>query len=64
MSKPIVAILYDFDATLATSDMQNFSFIPSLGLTPLFFGLNKGGESTKQGWSLALIRVEDSTNAT
>ncbi|MBO7121180.1 MAG: hypothetical protein J6V79_02150 [Bacilli bacterium] len=34
MSKPIVAILYDFDATLATSDMQNFSFIPSLGLTP------------------------------
>ena len=42
MSKPIVAILYDFDATLATSDMQNFSFIPSLGLTPEeFWGQTK-----------------------
>ena len=42
MSKPIVAILYDFDATLATSDMQNFSFIPSLGLTPdEFWGKTK-----------------------
>ena len=42
MSKPIVAILYDFDATLATSDMQNYSFIPSLGLTPdEFWGKTK-----------------------
>lgn len=42
MSKPIVAILYDFDATLATSDMQNFSFIPSLGMTPAeFWGKTK-----------------------
>lgn len=31
--KPIVAILYDFDKTLATDDMQNFSFIPSLNIT-------------------------------
>jgi hypothetical protein len=35
--KPIVAILYDFDSTLATSDMQNFGFIPSLGMTPAEF---------------------------
>ncbi len=34
MKKPIVAILYDFDSTLATSDMQNFSFIPAIGMTP------------------------------
>lgn len=34
MKKPIVAILYDFDSTLATSDMQNFGFIPALGMTP------------------------------
>ncbi len=34
MKKPILAILYDFDSTLATSDMQNFSFIPALGMTP------------------------------
>ena len=32
--KPIMAIMYDFDKTLATTDMQNFGFIPALGLTP------------------------------
>jgi len=37
MTQPILAILYDFDSTLATMDMQNFSFIPSLGLTPKEF---------------------------
>lgn len=35
--KPIVAILYDFDSTLSKSDMQNFGFIPSLGMTPAEF---------------------------
>lgn len=35
MKEPILALLYDFDNTLATSDMQNFSFIPKvLGLNP------------------------------
>lgn len=34
MSQPIVAIMYDFDKTLSTTDMQNYSFIPKLGLTP------------------------------
>ena len=32
--RPIVAFLYDFDKTLYTTDMQNYSFIPSLGMTP------------------------------
>ena len=32
--KPICAILYDFDSTLATTDMQNFGFIPAMGMTP------------------------------
>ena len=32
-NKPIIAIMYDFDKTLATTDMQNFSFIPALGLS-------------------------------
>ena len=49
MSKPIVAILYDFDATLATSDMQNFSFIPSLGLTPAEFWAKTKEFSEKTG---------------
>ena len=34
MGKPIVAILYDFDKTLSTTDMQNYAFIPNLGMTP------------------------------
>ena len=34
---PIIAILYDFDKTLCTTDMQDYSFIPSLGYTPKEF---------------------------
>ncbi len=34
MNKPIIAIMYDFDKTLSTTDMQNYSFIPNLGLSP------------------------------
>lgn len=30
---PVIAIMYDFDKTLCTKDMQDYSFIPSLGLT-------------------------------
>ena len=33
MNRPIVALLYDFDKTLGTKDMQEFAFIPSLGLS-------------------------------
>lgn len=32
MDKNIVAIIYDFDNTLSTKDMQEFTFIPSLGM--------------------------------
>lgn len=32
-SKPIIAIMYDFDKTLCTKDMQDYSFIPSLNMT-------------------------------
>lgn len=34
MNKPIVAVMYDFDKTLCTKDMQNYRFIPSLGMEP------------------------------
>ena len=45
--QPIIAILYDFDKTLATDDMQNFSFIPALGMTSdEFWGAT--GELTKK----------------
>ncbi len=30
--QPIVALLYDFDKTLCTRDMQEYTFIPSLGM--------------------------------
>lgn len=30
--KPIIAIMYDFDKTLSTRDMQDFALIPSLGM--------------------------------
>jgi len=31
--KPIIAIMYDFDKTLSTKDMQEYGFIPSLGIS-------------------------------
>ena len=34
MKKPIVAFLYDFDKTLCTTDMEDYSFIPAVGMTP------------------------------
>ena len=34
MNKPIVAIMYDFDKTLCTRDMQEYTFIPSVGMEP------------------------------
>ena len=37
MTKPIIALLYDFDKTLCTQDMQNYAFIPSLGMDPASF---------------------------
>lgn len=32
MKKNLIAIVYDFDKTLSTDDMQNFSFVPALGM--------------------------------
>lgn len=36
-NKPIVALMYDFDKTLCTKDMQEYGFIPELGVTPAEF---------------------------
>ena len=46
MSKPIIALLYDFDKTLCTQDMQNYAFIPSLGMEPKDFWY----EANSFGW--------------
>ena len=45
-TKPIIAFLYDFDKTLCTTDMQDYSFIPSLGMTPNEFW----HEANSFGW--------------
>lgn len=37
MNKPIVAIMYDFDKTLCTENMQEYTFIPSVGMDPAEF---------------------------
>lgn len=47
--KPIIAIIYDFDKTLTKDDMQNFGFIPALGMTPAEFWRETGEFSDKTG---------------
>lgn len=47
--KPIIAIIYDFDKTLTPEDMQNYSFIPALGMTPNEFWSETGVFSDKTG---------------
>ena len=37
MEKPIIALLYDFDKTLCTTDMEDYTFIPALGYQPAEF---------------------------
>ena len=37
MKQPIVAIMYNFDKTLCTKDMQEYAFIPALGMSSSAF---------------------------
>jgi hypothetical protein len=39
----IIAFLYDFDKTLCTTDMEDYAFIPSLGMTPVEFWREANG---------------------
>lgn len=45
--KTVIALLYDFDKTLCTQDMQNYSFIPSLGMAPGDFWREANGFGTE-----------------
>ncbi len=40
--RPVAAIMYDFDKTLCTRDMQEYSFIPGLGITSAAFWKEAG----------------------
>ena len=44
-----MAIMYDFDKTLSTTDMQNYGFIPALGMTPEEFWGETGKFSKRTG---------------
>ncbi|MEG0919475.1 MAG: HAD family hydrolase [Anaerovoracaceae bacterium] len=37
MKKPVIAIMYDFDKTLCTKDMQEYGFIPNIDMSPKEF---------------------------
>lgn len=49
MAKHRIAIMYDFDKTLSTHDMQEFEFIPNLGLTASEFWGKTGVVGGKNG---------------
>lgn len=57
--KPIVAIMYDFDKTLSTRDMQEYSFIPKLGMTAKEFWAetDRLAESENMDKILAYLRL-------
>jgi hypothetical protein len=46
--KPIIAIMYDFDKTLCTRDMQEYTFIPDLKITPKEFWQEAGAMSEQE----------------
>ena len=37
MSRPIVALIYDFDKTLSPKDMQEYTFLPGINVEPSAF---------------------------
>lgn len=47
MPKPTIGILYDFDKTLCTTDMQEYSFIKNLGMTSNEFWGEAAGITSK-----------------
>ncbi|MCH5202652.1 MAG: haloacid dehalogenase-like hydrolase [Oscillospiraceae bacterium] len=51
--KTIIAIMYDFDKTLCTKDMQDYAFIPSLNMTTKEFW----GKANEVGTSLHMDSV-------
>lgn len=65
---PIVAIMYDFDRTLCTKDMQDYSFIPSLGMTESEFwqATNKIGEKEHMdsvlAYMYAMVKISNDKN--
>jgi len=49
MAKPTIALIYDFDKTLCTTDMQEYDFIKNLGIEPNEFWAEAGRMTSKHG---------------
>lgn len=66
--RPIVAIMYDFDRTLCTKDMQDYSFIPSLGMTESEFWSFANELGTKEhmdsilAYMYAMVKISKNKN--
>ncbi len=48
---PIIAFLYDFDKTLCTTDMEDYAFIPPLGIPRQNSGAGPTPLAGKTGWT-------------
>lgn len=62
-NRPIIAMMYDFDRTLSTKEMQEFSFIPSTGRSPKEFwnSVNEMARKEKMDSNLAyMLQMVDS----
>ena len=57
--KQVIAIMYDFDKTLCTKNMQEYSFIPNVGLKPENFWKmsEKLSKTEKMDGVLAYMRL-------
>lgn len=47
--KPVIVLMYDFDNTLCRSEMQSYTFMPTVGTTPEQFWSEADGLSEQQG---------------
>lgn len=48
-AQPTIALMYDFDKTLTTKDMQEYTFIPKLGLSSEEFWEKANEQARKEG---------------
>ena len=48
MRRPIIALMYDFDRTICTKDMQEYSFIPRINMSPAAFWAESNALAKKE----------------
>lgn len=66
--KPLVALMYDFDKTVCTKDMQEYSFIPKVKMEPSEFWLESNSLAADKkmdrvlSYMYQMLRKADMTN--